>query len=122
MKDQVLFVTGWAIGMGEAIAVLAAERGAKVIIADIDEVAAQNTADKIRANGGEAFAVRCDVSLFDNVENAIDFCMERYGRIDAAFNNAGIQPRPQKIADLPEEEYDRVMSINLKGVYLCKKY
>lgn len=122
MKDQVVFVTGGAMGMGEAVAVLAAERGAKVVVADINEAAAQATVDKIKAAGGEASAVKCNVSSAADVEAAIAFVVATYGRLDAAFNNAGIQPRPHKIADLPEEEFDRVTSINLKGVYLCLKY
>jgi NAD(P)-dependent dehydrogenase (short-subunit alcohol dehydrogenase family) len=122
MKDQVVFITGGAMGMGEAVAILAAERGAKVVVADIDESAAKITAEKIIAAGGEASAVKCNVSIAQDVEAAIDFTVKTYGRLDAAFNNAGIQPRPSNIADLPEEEFDRVMSINLKGVYLCLKY
>jgi NAD(P)-dependent dehydrogenase (short-subunit alcohol dehydrogenase family) len=122
MKDQVVFVTGGAMGMGEAVAILAAERGAKVVVADINEEAAQKTVNKIKSLGGEASAVKCDVSSAKDVESAINFVVETYGRMDAAFNNAGIQPRPLKIADLPEEEYDRVMSINLKGTYLTMKY
>jgi NAD(P)-dependent dehydrogenase (short-subunit alcohol dehydrogenase family) len=122
MKNQVLFVTGGAMGMGEAVALLAAGRGAKVVVADVNEEAAQKTADKIKAAGGEASAIRCDVSIASDVEAAINFTVNTYGRLDAAFNNAGIQPRPSKIADLSEEEYDRVMSINLKGVFLCLKY
>jgi NAD(P)-dependent dehydrogenase (short-subunit alcohol dehydrogenase family) len=122
MKDQVVFITGGAMGMGEAVAILAAERGAKVVVADVDESAAKITAEKIIAAGGEASAVKCNVSIAQDVEAAIDFTVKTYGRLDTAFNNAGIQPRPSNIADLPEEEFDRVMSINLKGVYLCLKY
>jgi NAD(P)-dependent dehydrogenase (short-subunit alcohol dehydrogenase family) len=122
MKDQVVFVTGGAIGMGEAVALLAAERGAKVVVADVNETAAQKTVDVIKAIGGAAAAVKCDVSSASDVESAIKFVVDTYGRLDAAFNNAGIQPRPSKLADLPEKEYDRVMSINLKGVFLCMKY
>jgi NAD(P)-dependent dehydrogenase (short-subunit alcohol dehydrogenase family) len=105
MKDQVVFVTGGAMGMGEAVAVLAAERGAKVVVADVNEA-----------------AVKCDVSSASEVEAAVNFTVSTYGRLDAAFNNAGIQPRPSNIADLPESEFDRVVSINLKGVFLCMKY
>lgn len=122
MNNQVLFVTGGAIGMGEAVALLAAERGAKVIVADVNEAAAQKTADKIKAAGGEATAVKCDVSSAIEVEAAIKFTVDTYGKLDAAFNNAGIQPRPSHLADLSEAKYDRVMSINLKGVFLCMKY
>jgi len=110
------------MGMGEAVAVLAAERGAKVVVADVNPYAAQKTVDKIKANGGEASAVRCDVSSASDVEAAIQFTVDTYGRLDAAFNNAGIQPRPVKFADLDEAEYDRVNLINQKGVFLSMKY
>ncbi|WES98144.1 SDR family NAD(P)-dependent oxidoreductase [Chryseobacterium arthrosphaerae] len=122
MENQVVFVTGGAMGMGEAVAVMAAERGAKVVVADINEEAALKTVEKIKVNGGEASAVKCDVSSAKDVEAAINFVVEKYGRLDAAFNNAGIQPRPSKLADLPEEEYGKVMSINLKGTFLTMKY
>jgi NAD(P)-dependent dehydrogenase (short-subunit alcohol dehydrogenase family) len=122
MQDQVVFVTGGGMGMGEAVSILAAERGDKVVVADVNEEAAQKIVDKIKANGGEASAVKCDVSSASDVEAAIKFTVQTYGRLDAAFNNAGIQPRPTNVADLPEEEFDRVMSINLKGVFLCLKY
>jgi len=122
MENQVIFVTGGAMGMGEAVAVMVAERGAKVVVADINKEAAQKTVDKIKANGGEASAVKCDVSSAKDVEAAINFVVEKYGKLDAAFNNAGIQLRPSKLADLSEEEYDRVMSINLKGTFLTMKY
>jgi len=122
MENQVIFVTGGAMGMGEAVAVMAAERGAKVVVADINEEAAQKTVEKIKVIGGEASAVKCDVSSAKDVEAAINFVVEKYGRLDAAFNNAGIQPRPSKLADLPEEEYDRVMGINLKETFLTMKY
>jgi NAD(P)-dependent dehydrogenase (short-subunit alcohol dehydrogenase family) len=122
MKNQVLFITGGAMGMGEAVALLAGERGAKVVVADVNEAAAQKTVDRIIAAGGEASAVKCDVSSAAEVEAAIKFAVDTYGRLDAAFNNAGIQPRPSNLADLSEAEYDRVMSINLKGVFLCLKY
>lgn len=122
MENQVIFVTGGAMGMGEAVSVMAAEKGAKVVVADINEEAAQKTVDKIKTLGSEASAVKCDVSSANDVEAAINFVVEKYGRLDAAFNNAGIQPRPSKLADLSEEEYDRVMSINLKGTFLTMKY
>ncbi len=122
MEEQVVFVTGGAMGMGEAVAVLAAERGAKVVVADVNEAAAQKIVDKIKAAGGEAAAVKCDVSIASDVKAAIKFVVDTYGKLDAAFNNAGIQPRPSNLADLPEDVYDQVMRINLKGVFLCMKY
>ena len=122
MQNQVVFITGGAKGMGEATAFLAGERGAKVVVADVDLELAQAVADKIKSNGGEAIAVKCDVSKSAEVKLAIDSTIETYGRLDAAFNNAGIQLPDMDIVDVSEEDYDRVMDINLKGVWLCMKY
>ncbi|MBD2705179.1 glucose 1-dehydrogenase [Spirosoma sp. BT702] len=122
MIDQVVFVTGGAMGMGEAVALLAAERGAKVVVADVNEVAAQTVADKIKSSGGEAIAIKCDVSSASDVKAAIDRTVAEYGRLDAAFNNAGIMVPMTDTADLEEAIYDRVLDINLKGVWLCMKY
>lgn len=122
MENQVVFVTGGAMGMGKATAVLAAERGAKVVIADIDLTAAQKVADEIVAAGGEAIAVKCNVASAQDVKAAIDKTVETYGRLDGAFNNAGIQLPDTDIADVSEEDYDRLFDINMKGVWLCMKY
>ena len=122
MKDQVVFITGAGKGMGEATAFLAAERGAKVVVADVDLDAAQNVADRIKAKGGEAIVVKCNVASAEDVKAAIDKTVKVYGRLDAAFNNAGIQLPDMDIADVTEEDYDRLFSINLKGVWLCMKY
>lgn len=122
MINQIVFITGGAQGMGEATALLAGERGAKVVVADINLKAAQAVADKIKANGGEAIAVKCNVASSEDVKAAIDKTVKIYGRLDAAFNNAGIQLPDTDIADVTEEDYDRLFSINMKGVWLCMKY
>lgn len=122
MENQVVFITGGAKGMGEATALLAGERGAKVVVADVDLKAAQAVADKIKAKVGEAIAVKCNVASAEDVKAAIDKTVETYGRLDAAFNNAGIQLPDTDIADVTEEDYDRLFSINMKGVWLCMKY
>jgi NAD(P)-dependent dehydrogenase (short-subunit alcohol dehydrogenase family) len=122
MKDQVVFVTGGAKGMGEAVVLLASEKGAKVAIADVDFEIAQLLADKINRNGGDAIAIKCDVSSADDVKNAIDKVVSTYGRLDAAFNNAGIQIPNLDTTDVSEEEFDRIFNINMKGVWLCMKY
>lgn len=122
MKNQVVFITGAGKGMGEAVAIMAAERGAKVVVADVDESAAQNVVDRIKDKGQEAFAIKCDVSSAADVKTAIDKTVEVYGRLDAAFNNAGIQLPGRLTDEFSEEEFDHLMSINLKGVWLCLKY
>ncbi|GAB4019281.1 SDR family oxidoreductase [Spirosoma migulaei] len=122
MNEQVVFVTGGAMGMGEAVALLAAERGAKVVVTDMNEKAAQVVVDKITANGGEAMALKCNVTSADEVKAAIDRTVTVYGKLDAAFNNAGIMLPNTNTAEMPEEDFDKVVSINLKGVWLCMKY
>jgi NAD(P)-dependent dehydrogenase (short-subunit alcohol dehydrogenase family) len=122
MNEQVILVTGGGSGMGEAVALLAAERGARVVVADVSEKAAQTVVDKITANGQQAVAVRCDVSKADEVKAMVDRTVAVYGKLDAAFNNAGIMIPMTDTADLAEEEFDRVLAINLKGVWLSMKY
>lgn len=122
MKGQVVLVTGAGSGMGKAVALMAAERGAKVVVSNIHIESAQEVVDEIKAKGGEAIAVKCDVSIDAEVKAMIDRTVEVYGRLDAAFNNAGIMMPVTLIDEVSEELYDRVMNINLKGVWLCMKY
>lgn len=122
MREQVVLVTGAASGMGKAVAIIAAERGAKVAVSDIQEEAAQEVVNEITAKGGQAIAIKCDVSIDTEVKAMIDRTVEVYGRLDAAFNNAGIMMPVTYIDEVSEELYDRVMDINLKGVWLCMKY
>jgi NAD(P)-dependent dehydrogenase (short-subunit alcohol dehydrogenase family) len=122
MKDQVILVTGAGSGMGKAVALMAAERGAKVVVADIDENAAKVVMEEILAKEGKAISVKCDVTKAGEVKAMVDRAIEIYGRLDAAFNNAGIMTPMISTDDLTEEEFDRVLNINLKGVWLCMKY
>jgi NAD(P)-dependent dehydrogenase (short-subunit alcohol dehydrogenase family) len=122
MKGKVVLITGGGSGMGEAVAILAAERAAKVVVADVNEKAAKSVVEKITGKGQEAAAFKCDVSVAQEVKAMVDFAVQRYGRLDAAFNNAGIMIPMINTDELPEEQYDRVLNINLKGVWLCMKY
>ena len=96
--------------------------GAAVTLADIDEAAARAAAESIVAAGGRALAVRCDVSDEDEVAATVAATVEAFGRLDAAFNNAGIQPLPVETADTEADEFDRVHAINLRGVWACMKH
>jgi NAD(P)-dependent dehydrogenase (short-subunit alcohol dehydrogenase family) len=122
MQNTVILITGAGSGMGKATAIMAAERGAKVVVADVNEKAAQAVVEVITAKGQQAIAVKCDVTKATEVKAMVDRTVEVYGRLDAAFNNAGIQIPTVDFIDVSEEQYDRVMSINLKGVWLCMKY
>jgi NAD(P)-dependent dehydrogenase (short-subunit alcohol dehydrogenase family) len=119
---KVAFVTGAANGIGRAAALAFAREGAKVVAADISEQGNEGTAHMIEDLGGRALAVRCDVTRTDDVKAALDKAVEAFGRVDAAFNNAGSEQAITATADLAEKEWDRIVSINLRGVFLCMKY
>ena len=120
---KVAFVTGGASGIGRAAALAFARQGASVVVADVSDEGNQETARLIEHEGGRALAVRCDVRRGEEVKAALDKTMEVFGRLDAAFNNAGIEPRkPAPTADYDEEEWNRIIDIDLRGVFLCMKH
>ena len=119
---KVAFVTGAANGIGRAAALAFAREGASVVVADVSEQGNQETARMIEEAGGRALAVRCDVTRVEDVKAALDKAVEAFGRLDFAFNNAGVEQAITATADLTEEEWDRIVSINLRGVFLCMKY
>ena len=121
--DRVAFVTGGANGIGRATALAFARAGAHVAVADLAEEANQETADLVERSGGHAVAVRCDVTKAEDVRAALAEVVETFGRLDFAFNNAGIeQTTKQAAAEITEEEWDRIIAVNLRGVFLCLKY
>jgi NAD(P)-dependent dehydrogenase (short-subunit alcohol dehydrogenase family) len=120
LEGKTALITGGGAGIGRAAALLFAREGAKLIMADI--AAAEETAAIVRAAGGTAIAFRCDVSSRAEVEMLVQRAVETYGRIDCALNNAGIESRISNTADITEEEFDRQIAVNLKGVWLCLKY
>jgi NAD(P)-dependent dehydrogenase (short-subunit alcohol dehydrogenase family) len=119
---KVAFVTGAANGIGRAAALAFAREGASVVVADISEQGNQETARMVEGLGGRALAVRCDVTRAEDVKAALDKAVETFGRLDFAFNNAGSEQPITATADLTEEEWDRVVAINLRSVFLCMKY
>jgi NAD(P)-dependent dehydrogenase (short-subunit alcohol dehydrogenase family) len=122
-KDKVAFVTGGASGIGRAAALAFAQAGASVAVADVGEQANQETARLIEQGGGRALAVRCDVTRGDDVKAALQETAEAFGRLDFAFNNAGIEPKkPAPTADYDEEDWNRIIDIDLRGVFLCMKH
>jgi NAD(P)-dependent dehydrogenase (short-subunit alcohol dehydrogenase family) len=121
-KDKVALVTGAASGIGRATALAFAREGAKVIVADVQEAGGAETVDLIRQQGGEAAFVRCDVSQAAQAEALVAACVEKYGRLDSAHNNAGILGRSASTVECTEANWDSVMAVNLKGVWLCLKY
>jgi NAD(P)-dependent dehydrogenase (short-subunit alcohol dehydrogenase family) len=120
---KVAFVTGAASGIGRAAALAFAREGASVVAADVSEQGNQETVRLIEAQGGRALAVRCDVTRAADVKAALDKTVEAFGRLDFAFNNAGIEPRkPAPTAEYEEEEWNRILDTNLRGVFLCMKH
>src|SRR5712672_545775 len=116
-KNKVALVTGAASGLGFATAKAFAESGASVVLADWNEKEVHAAAKCLADNGHKTLAIRCDVSDDAQVEAMVKQTVATFGRLDAAYNNAGIQNVLAETADSPREDYDRVMSINLRGVW-----
>ena len=127
-EGRVALVTGGASGIGKVTAQIFAREGAKVIVStDKNIKGGEETVKLIKDAGGEATFIKCDVSRAVEVEAMVDKCVKLYGRLDYAFNNAGIGPDGKRvpvvnIVDCPEEVWDRTIAINLKGAFLCMKY
>jgi NAD(P)-dependent dehydrogenase (short-subunit alcohol dehydrogenase family) len=119
---KVAFVTGAANGIGRAAALAFAREGAGVVAADVSEQGIQETVRLIEGAGGRALAVGCDVTRAADVKAALDEAVETFGRLDFAFNNAGVEQPLTSAADLAEEEWDRIVDVDLRGVFLCMKH
>jgi NAD(P)-dependent dehydrogenase (short-subunit alcohol dehydrogenase family) len=119
---RVAFVTGAANGIGRAAALAFAREGASVAVADVSEQGNQETARMIEQAGGRAVAVGCDVSRAEGVKAALGQAVETFGRLDFAFNNAGVEQPITAAAELTEKEWDRIVDINLRGVFLCMRH
>ncbi|HVN88779.1 MAG TPA: SDR family oxidoreductase [Candidatus Binataceae bacterium] len=122
LQDKVVLVTGGGSGIGRATAQLIAKQGAKVMIADYVAEGAERTVKLIKDAGGEASCIAADVSVTKQVEAMVAKTVETYGRLDCAFNNAGVEGKMLDTVAYPEDMFDRVIAINLKGVWLCMKY
>src|ERR1700730_16447150 len=122
LQGKIALVTGGGSGIGRRTALRLAVEGAKVIVADYIPEGGERTVRMIKEAGGEASFVSADVSIAREVEAMVSETMKRYGRIDCAFNNAGIEGKMANTAECSEEVFDRVIAINLKGVWLCMKY
>ncbi len=120
-EGKVVLVTGASTGIGRATAIAFASAGARMILGDIDKRSAETSA-AIVAAGGEARFVPTDVSDPESVRALVDAAVQTYGRLDAAFNNAGLLPPTADFADMTVEDFDRTIAVDLRGVFLCIKY
>jgi len=121
-SGKVAFVTGAGSGIGRATAIAFAKAGASVSAVDISEKGLADTVDLLKSVGAKVLPVICDVTSGASVKAALDETLKSFGRLDAAFNNAGIEQPAQPLAELSEELFDRVIAVNLKSVFLCMKY
>jgi NAD(P)-dependent dehydrogenase (short-subunit alcohol dehydrogenase family) len=122
LQSKVALVTGGGSGIGRATSLRLAREGARVMIADYVPGGAERTVKTIKDAGGEASCVAADVSIAQQVAMIVSKTVETYGRLDYAFNNAGIEGTIADTASYPEDSFDRTIAINLKGVWLCMKY
>lgn len=120
-KNKVAFITGAATGIGQATALAFAKFGARVAVVDVNEEAGAHTALQIQKAGGEAVFIKCDVANPQHVKIAVETTLAKFGRLDIAFNNAGIEGLTGNTVECSEENWNRVIDINLKGVWLCMK-
>lgn len=122
LNGKIALVTGGGSGIGQATALVFAREGAKVVVADVLVEGSEATVSQIKNGGGEAVFIKTDVSQDAEVEAMVQKAVATYGRLDCAFNNAGIAGAAARTADYTQKQWDRVISINLTGVWLCMKY
>jgi NAD(P)-dependent dehydrogenase (short-subunit alcohol dehydrogenase family) len=122
LADKVALVTGAGSGIGRAVALRLASANARVVVADFNQESAARTCAELKKSGAEAAARRTDVSRAEEVQELVAFAIRTFGRLDCAVNNAGIQGELASTAECSEENWDRIVNTNLKGVFLCMKY
>lgn len=119
---KVAFVTGSGSGIGRATALAFAAEGADVVLADIDAAGNEETARLAAEHGGRVLAVKCDVTSSSDIQGVINQTVQEFGRLDVAFNNAGIEQPPAPLVDITEDDWSRLLDIDLRSAFLCMKY
>jgi NAD(P)-dependent dehydrogenase (short-subunit alcohol dehydrogenase family) len=122
LANKVALITGAGSGMGKSAALIFAQEGAKVAAIDINEAQVKETADEIAKNGGSAIALRADVSKTEDIKRVVDETVAKFGGLNVLYNNAGIEGESNFVSNMTEEQFDRVIAINLRGVFLGMKY
>ena len=123
LDHKVALVTGAGSGIGRASSLVLAREGARVVVSDINASDAEDTLSIIKERGGDGAFIHADVTRIDDVQALVSQVVERYGRLDCAYNNAGIEGYMSgRLHEYPEETWDQLININLKGVWLCLKY
>ncbi len=121
LKGKTAIVTGSGRGIGEGIARAFAREGANVVVNARKESGARDVAEKIKAEGGSAIAVGADVSKWEEITALVSAAVKQFGAVDILVNNAGVEGTPTQLKDLTEEQWDKVLNVNLKGPFLCSK-
>ena len=121
-ENKVALVTGAGSGLGLATVKAFAESGASVVLADANEKAVRSAAEELAAHGHKTLAIQCDVADDAQVQAMVERTVAKFGRLDAAYNNAGIQNVVAEAAEATREDFDRVISVNLRGVWSCMKF
>src|SRR4051812_25465760 len=119
---KVAFITGGASGIGRAAAIAFAAEGARVAVLDRTAHALKDTEAAVKKVGGEVLSIACDVSLPEQVERAVKQVVDHFGRLDCAFNNAGVENKAAPLHEIELEEWDRILNINLRGTFICMKH
>jgi NAD(P)-dependent dehydrogenase (short-subunit alcohol dehydrogenase family) len=123
LENKVCIITGGGSGMGRVAAEIFCREGARVVVADVTEEGGESAAEAARAAGGDAFFVRCDVTSDAEVRAAVAAAVERWGRVDVLYNNAGIMMEEDRsVVDTEEWVWDRTLAVNVKGIYLCCRH
>jgi len=122
VAGKVALVTGAGSGIGRASALAFAREGARVVVSDLDVPSGDAAAEQIRRDGGEAIFVRCDVTVEAEVAALLDAALAKFGRLDCALNNAGGPGKGGRVHEIPSDEWNAILSLNLTGVFLCMKH